>query len=291
MGWPRRRIASVLGGVCHLRQTEFGGRRPYHFHDERQAEPPSGGRCGWTPSRGAGRPVQPEGVRRPTRRVRSATSWLSRSISVRAAPPRVEAREACPVTLARPHGSAAGGARRRTSGSAAMLPALNRAPRSAVGEEVRFEFKLDGTGPRRRAGRTSAASHPSPGVYAIRFDRLPRRCSRGAHPAHPCGLAWSADRARRGISGALYSQSALARPNSLPRGRRPRGQPVEDGGDGPGSRARSARESGQVRGGSSLPSGNRSGAAGLTRAGATRAPAPVSRSSTEGARSTYSSRA
>ncbi len=37
MGWPRRRIASVLGGVSHLRHTEFGGRRPYHFHDERQS--------------------------------------------------------------------------------------------------------------------------------------------------------------------------------------------------------------------------------------------------------------
>jgi hypothetical protein len=37
MGWPRRRIASVLGGVFHLRQTEFGGRRPYHFQDERQS--------------------------------------------------------------------------------------------------------------------------------------------------------------------------------------------------------------------------------------------------------------
>ena len=37
IGWPRRRIASVLGGVHHLRQTEFGGRRPYRFHDERQA--------------------------------------------------------------------------------------------------------------------------------------------------------------------------------------------------------------------------------------------------------------
>ena len=32
MGWPRRRIASVLGGVSHLRHTEFGGRRPYHFY-------------------------------------------------------------------------------------------------------------------------------------------------------------------------------------------------------------------------------------------------------------------
>jgi hypothetical protein len=37
MGWPRRRIASVLGGVSRLRHTEFGGRRPYRFHDERQA--------------------------------------------------------------------------------------------------------------------------------------------------------------------------------------------------------------------------------------------------------------
>jgi hypothetical protein len=35
MGWPRRRIASVLGGVHHLRQTEFGGRRPYRFQDPR----------------------------------------------------------------------------------------------------------------------------------------------------------------------------------------------------------------------------------------------------------------
>jgi hypothetical protein len=37
MGWPRRRIASVLGGVSHLRHTAFGGRRPYHFQDERQS--------------------------------------------------------------------------------------------------------------------------------------------------------------------------------------------------------------------------------------------------------------
>ena len=38
IGWPRRRIASVLGGVSHLRQTEFGGRRPYRFYDDRQSE-------------------------------------------------------------------------------------------------------------------------------------------------------------------------------------------------------------------------------------------------------------
>jgi hypothetical protein len=37
MGWPRRRIASVLGGVSHLRHTEFGGRRPYRFQDEHRS--------------------------------------------------------------------------------------------------------------------------------------------------------------------------------------------------------------------------------------------------------------
>ncbi len=38
IGWPRRRIASVLGGVCRLRQMEFEGRRPYRFLEPRQAE-------------------------------------------------------------------------------------------------------------------------------------------------------------------------------------------------------------------------------------------------------------
>lgn len=37
LAWPRRRIASVLGGVWHLRTSEFGGRRPYRFLDERQS--------------------------------------------------------------------------------------------------------------------------------------------------------------------------------------------------------------------------------------------------------------
>ena len=36
LGWPRRRIASVLGGVARLRQIEFGGRRAYRFHDTGQ---------------------------------------------------------------------------------------------------------------------------------------------------------------------------------------------------------------------------------------------------------------
>jgi hypothetical protein len=37
LSWPGRRIASVLGGVFHLRQTEFAGRRPYHFLGSRES--------------------------------------------------------------------------------------------------------------------------------------------------------------------------------------------------------------------------------------------------------------
>lgn len=37
LGWPRRRIAAVLGGAGRMRIMEFGGRRPYHFNDERAA--------------------------------------------------------------------------------------------------------------------------------------------------------------------------------------------------------------------------------------------------------------
>src|SRR4051812_30828414 len=37
LGWPHRRIASVLGGVAHLRRMHFGGRRPYRFAEPRHA--------------------------------------------------------------------------------------------------------------------------------------------------------------------------------------------------------------------------------------------------------------
>ena len=37
IGWPRRRIASVLGGVSHMRHREFGGRRPYRFYGDRES--------------------------------------------------------------------------------------------------------------------------------------------------------------------------------------------------------------------------------------------------------------
>lgn len=35
LGWPRRRIAAVLGGAGRMRVLEFGGRRPYRFLDAR----------------------------------------------------------------------------------------------------------------------------------------------------------------------------------------------------------------------------------------------------------------
>jgi len=37
IGWPRRRLASVLGGVSHMRHHEFGGLRPYHFNGDRHS--------------------------------------------------------------------------------------------------------------------------------------------------------------------------------------------------------------------------------------------------------------
>lgn len=37
IGWPRRRISSVLGGAWHLRTAQFGGRRPYRFLDEEES--------------------------------------------------------------------------------------------------------------------------------------------------------------------------------------------------------------------------------------------------------------
>jgi hypothetical protein len=38
LGWPHRRIASVLGGASRLRNLEFAGRRPYHFFDTRNSK-------------------------------------------------------------------------------------------------------------------------------------------------------------------------------------------------------------------------------------------------------------
>src|SRR4051794_41980704 len=54
MGWPRRRIASVLGGGWRLRTAAFGGRRPYPALAE--GRPASGGwEAGMDPARAPAR--------------------------------------------------------------------------------------------------------------------------------------------------------------------------------------------------------------------------------------------
>ena len=60
LGWHPRRIASVLGGVSHLRNTEFGGRRPYRFLGDRESA--SGRWEMWMDSAQA-RAIAPAGVR------------------------------------------------------------------------------------------------------------------------------------------------------------------------------------------------------------------------------------
>ena len=37
LGWPRRRISSMLGGAARLRLGTFGGRRPYRLADARDS--------------------------------------------------------------------------------------------------------------------------------------------------------------------------------------------------------------------------------------------------------------
>ena len=58
IGWPRRRLASVLGGVSHLRHTEFAGRRPYRFVGDRQSA--SGRWEIWMDAEQASRPPLPD---------------------------------------------------------------------------------------------------------------------------------------------------------------------------------------------------------------------------------------
>ena len=60
LAWPWCRIASVLGGVSHLRHTEFGGRRPHRFHDTHRVERQAAGRRGWMPPRR--QPCTPHGI-------------------------------------------------------------------------------------------------------------------------------------------------------------------------------------------------------------------------------------
>jgi hypothetical protein len=73
IGWPRRRIASVLGGVGRIRKTEFGGRRPYRFLDARRS--PSGRWEMWMDA------AQAEAVRAARAGERIGPAWSSGSTS------------------------------------------------------------------------------------------------------------------------------------------------------------------------------------------------------------------
>jgi hypothetical protein len=73
IGWPRRRIASVLGGVGRLRQAEFGGRRPYRFLHARGS--PSGRWEMWMDA------AQAEAVRAARTGERIGPTWSSASTS------------------------------------------------------------------------------------------------------------------------------------------------------------------------------------------------------------------
>ena len=76
IGWPRRRIASVLGGFSRLRQAEFGGRRPYRLLDERQS---ASGRWEMWMDAGQARAVSAASDERPARSAPQAT-WRSRTL-------------------------------------------------------------------------------------------------------------------------------------------------------------------------------------------------------------------
>ena len=71
LGWPRRRIASVLGGVSHMRHGEFGGRRPYRFLGDRVSE--SGRWEIWMDAR------QAAAVRRANRTARAPSARVSQA--------------------------------------------------------------------------------------------------------------------------------------------------------------------------------------------------------------------
>ena len=78
-----------------------------------------------------------------------------------------------------------------------------------------------------------------------RGPRVPRAAQAAGSASDPA-VAWAVDRARRGCSGALYPQSALAGLNSLPR-EAASGVSAPIAASMAGSRPMSAREPGQVR--------------------------------------------
>ena len=147
---------------------------------------------------------------------------------------------------------------------APVQPARRRRPRPgrkrcrrSAGPPAARRSRSPATGGRTRAcpGRRRAPrlSRPRPAARAARCSpsatgsvQWPHEKPSGSATSTTASIASAADRARRGCSGALYPQSALAGPNSLSRGRAFRvSAPLAA--SMAGSRAVSAREPGQVR--------------------------------------------
>ena len=144
-------------------------------------------------------------------------------------------------------GGARGRARRRRRARVGRLGGgRRRAPRRAparAGDARGGGARGDRAALRRRSDRPEM---PPCSAAALdrRGPRVPRPAS-SASASHPA-VGWAADRARRGCSGALYPQSALAGLNSLPReAASVVSAPIAA--SMAGSRPMSAREPGQVR--------------------------------------------
>ena len=127
LGWPRRRIASVLGGVARLRMLEFGGRRPVPL----PRRPRLGlGPLGAVDGRGAGR----RGPRGRRRRLAVAAVPAGRGGLLAARP--VAPPWAGLIVSGSPRGLAVAGAHDARCGRARAPPLMRR---SATRANVRVD--------------------------------------------------------------------------------------------------------------------------------------------------------
>jgi hypothetical protein len=148
----------------------------------------------------------------------------------------VQPRAACALCRPNAFPERGGSAQARSSRRPGDSPCRRPPPRSArtagrMGRRVRAPPRASRARVRRRLPRTptagSAAYRSCPARWAASHTRrtggAPRRAALRARSqprtdrSTPIALPSQADRARRGGSGVLYSQSALARPNPRPR--------------------------------------------------------------------------
>ena len=177
---------------------------------------------------------------------RCARGGASTAAAARRRPGSTRSRStSCATTPAAPPRKARAPARHRRRRDRRAKPGGRRAPRRAPARAGRAEpggARGDRAALRRRADRARDGGGARGAADHGRGPRLPG----AAQAARRAQLGFDADRARRGISGALHPQSALAGLNPLSRGSGPRGQRAVSGVDGRVPRD-VAREPGQVR--------------------------------------------